>query len=562
MASRGAVTYGDRDTTPLGDFIMFGLLPILLASGTALAGTPVCGTIAASTTWTAGTYTITCDTTVVAGATLAVDPGVLVEVMPGVNLYVQGELDVNGTMTQPVTFQRAVPASPWGGIQLRTNVGGHAVIDWATIDGAQVGISVECCNGHPVPADLFHVTLTNHTTALGGYAGHDVLVDQSEIAFNGVGVATADKTVTNTWIHDNTYGVAQSAGGGYAERMLLEGCLIQDNTQTGVWMSNSSELRYSTVTGSPIGVYANTGKVSYNDIQGNGVGVRTTGSGPNLLSFNNLDGNTTFALEHLGGGTVLAGNNWWGTTAPAVIDTLIWDVLDSVTLGLVDYSTPALAPVLTTYSPPTITGLTWDWSTTTSLGVDLSCPATDDGVVVSVAWTITDGSSTWTATTGGPTYSWVAPTDGVYDVQCRVTDDTGLHDRSDVVSLWVAADSDLDGVVDDWDLCPGTPPGSGVDADGCVAPPTCVDATYAAGTLTIPAVWMPSGACISATLVGPPSALTPVSSGACLDACAPAAYDAASQLLVLPEVWVGAQDWTAVLQWNAGSFGVLSATSH
>jgi parallel beta-helix repeat protein len=542
------------------------LLLALLASVPAQAATAVCGTIATNTTWTTSgsPYVITCSTTVAPGVTLTINAGVDVDVDPNVALMVQGTLDVNGTSSQPVIIDRNVASSPWSGIQLKTNAGGHATIDHAVIDGANTGIDVECCWGHAQPAVLNYVTLTNHTTALGGYAGTNVLIDNSEIAYNTVGMAAADKIATNSWIHDNTYGLAQGAGGGGGERMTVEGCTVEDNN-VGVWGSNSVNVRYSLVTGNQIGVQSQSNvTIQYNDITANTVGVRITGSSNPSLTLNNLQGNTTWAVEHLGSSLVTAPNNWWGTTSSALIDAMVWDLLDDPNRGLLDYTTPALVPVATTYLPPSATSIGWGWSATTSLGVDFTCNATDDGTIVSVGWLVTDGTSTWTATTPGLAWSWVAPTDGVYDVVCTVTDNTGLHDTAPSDTFWVAADSDLDGVVDDWDLCPGTPAVDPVDEDGCSV--LCDEAYFAGGVLSIPAVWLPSGACLAIDLTGPTSAMTVLGTGTCsADPCAPGTvYNTVSSgtLLVLPEVWVGPNDYTVVLKKVGPTFTVLSAVAH
>jgi parallel beta-helix repeat protein len=542
------------------------LILALLAALPAQAATTVCGTIAADTTWTtAGSpYVLTCNTTVAPGVTLTVNPGVNVAVDPNVALMVQGALDVNGTSAQPVTIGRNVASSPWSGLQLKTNVGGHATLDWAVLDGAHTGVDVECCWGHPNPAVLNHVTLTNHTTALGGYAGSNVLINESEIAYNGVGLAAADKFATDTWIHDNTYGVAQGAFGGGGERMTVQGCTIEDN-QVGVWGSNSVNVTYSLVTGNQVGVQSQSNvTIRHNDITANGVGVRITGSSNPTLTLNNLQGNTTWAVEHLGSATISAPNNWWGTTSTPAINALIWDVLDDPSRGLVQFTTPAANPVLTTYLPPSATSIAWGWSATTPLGVDFTCNATDDGTLTSVNWLVTDGWSSWTATTPGLSWSWTAPTDGVYEVVCTATDDDGLSDTAPSSTFWVAADTDLDGVVDDWDLCPGTPSSDPVDEDGCSV--ICDEAFYASGVLSIPAVWLPSGACLAIDLTGPASAMTVLGTSACSgSACAPGTvYPTTSSgtLLVLPEVWVGGNDHTVVLRKTGSTFQVISVVAH
>ena len=57
----------------------------------------------ATTTW-AGTMTVTSDYTVAAGDTLVIDAGATISFADNVRLYVEGELDVDGTLTSPATI--------------------------------------------------------------------------------------------------------------------------------------------------------------------------------------------------------------------------------------------------------------------------------------------------------------------------------------------------------------------------------------------------------------------------------------------------------------------------
>ena len=69
------------------------------------AGTlPICGSIT-DTYWTNGfVYYITCDSTVLQGKTLTIEPGAIVKVRPNYRLIVAGKLIVQGTTGQPVYF--------------------------------------------------------------------------------------------------------------------------------------------------------------------------------------------------------------------------------------------------------------------------------------------------------------------------------------------------------------------------------------------------------------------------------------------------------------------------
>ncbi|MBN1667381.1 MAG: right-handed parallel beta-helix repeat-containing protein [Anaerolineales bacterium] len=112
----------------------------------------VCGPLPDNTTWnhsTGGVYTITCPVIVPAGMRLAVEPGVRVEFYSGHNyLQVYGELDVNGTVAEPVWFTASQPqAGPgtWDRIEFQPGSNGdisYAIVEYGGYSG-RANIQIE-----------------------------------------------------------------------------------------------------------------------------------------------------------------------------------------------------------------------------------------------------------------------------------------------------------------------------------------------------------------------------------------------------------------------------------
>ena len=85
---------------------MASLVLILFAASTAFAShIEVSGTISSNTTWTGvDTVKVTGDITVADGATLTIDPGIIVEFQDRYGLLINGRLLAEGTDADSITF--------------------------------------------------------------------------------------------------------------------------------------------------------------------------------------------------------------------------------------------------------------------------------------------------------------------------------------------------------------------------------------------------------------------------------------------------------------------------
>ncbi len=149
-------------------YFLFALAVLLIASQSPTRAetntTNVCGVINSDTTWllASSPYDVCSGgLTVASGATLTIQPGIVVQFESGTSNYlnVQGALQANGSTTQPITFTGVV-ASP----------------------GSWAGVFADGTSITPARANLSYVTLDYG--GVGGSYGAQVYVDQAVVTIN------------------------------------------------------------------------------------------------------------------------------------------------------------------------------------------------------------------------------------------------------------------------------------------------------------------------------------------------------------------------------------------
>ena len=185
----------------------------------------------ATTTW-AGTMTLTSDYTVAAGDTLVIDAGATISFADNVRLYVEGELDVDGTSTSPATITRSSNAIAHEGIQFNaTSRGRGSVINHLNIQHAEWGITIY--NSNPTLND---VRIENPD-----YVGIDMF-DNANPTIQRLSVQDGGQDVASSSTN-NRYGIGLSIGA--SSNPLVLGATFDNLTTRAVnmWGDSSGFLR-------------------------------------------------------------------------------------------------------------------------------------------------------------------------------------------------------------------------------------------------------------------------------------------------------------------------------
>lgn len=282
----------------------FALLWVVAAPAT--AQTTVSSDINANTTWTniGSPYDVTATIRVLAGATLTIEPGVVVRMGAGTSLLVEGTMIADGTDVDRITFTSAAgtpAAGDWNGIEFRNTSNTGSVFDH---------VLIEYGGGPARDAMLYYTT--------GAFA---VAVTNSEFRFSakhGLNLRASNVLVEDSHFHDNVgFGVFSDLSLNFTVRDNL----FEDNAEGGIRIpvNAAPTITGNTITGSVLGIFVDNGgapTITGNTIQSNQIGIRFRdigGSQPNIQG-NTISGNTQLGFQMVGiNGTVRARFNYWGS---------------------------------------------------------------------------------------------------------------------------------------------------------------------------------------------------------------------------------------------------------
>jgi hypothetical protein len=138
------------------------LIADLMLSSPPTNGTPVSGTIAAATTWSAANspYTVFGAAIVASGVTLAIEPGVTVLLDPGMTITFNGRLLALGEPTNKIVFTRSGASGTWGHLLFNANS------TTSIIANAEMRyFASPAVEGHNTALELDNIVWTNSTVA-------------------------------------------------------------------------------------------------------------------------------------------------------------------------------------------------------------------------------------------------------------------------------------------------------------------------------------------------------------------------------------------------------------
>jgi hypothetical protein len=261
------------------------------------------------TIWQEPTIDFAAGLTVEPGARLVVEPGVTLRFAPGKYLTVDGDIEVNGTATDPVTFTRQNSGAAWGGLVVR----GGGIVHHGRVYGADTGVETSA------PALFIH---------------------DSHIAANSTGILTdyalVDEQLVRSFMYVENSCVSENTAEGLTARhanIAIVGSAVEDN-DGGMSLLNAdvAPVYDSRIAGNGIGasvgatgelVLFDPGEVvhGHNRVHGNTGLELAAGEGSTLLvgvegiGQNRVTDSGGVLIRNEASGTLPARETWWGSTS-------------------------------------------------------------------------------------------------------------------------------------------------------------------------------------------------------------------------------------------------------
>jgi hypothetical protein len=307
-----------------------------VVAGVSHGATNVCGPITTNTNWNLGgsPYTLTCDVRVLSGATLTIDPGVIVRFDPNTSLVAEGGvINAIGTAGSGTIRFASVDATNRGsGTRVQ---GGKFLVEHALFSDLQDAVNLTCC-GNPFnpPLRVDRCTFTSNGNGISGYTTPRSLITNSYFTNNQNAAGQAYQDYINCHFQANVNAFS------FAESITLEDCEVSGNVLGFVSPTgNSMVARRCHFHGNQVAMERVT-HIERCLIEFNQVGVRISTPYMAFFECNDIHSNFTWGVEMNTNVTLNAPNNWWGSTNPTLIDAAIKDGFDQVGLGFLQYASP------------------------------------------------------------------------------------------------------------------------------------------------------------------------------------------------------------------------------